>query len=84
MAPCYLTGSDAYYPGWRATVAGQPAPLLRANHAFRAVPVPAGISEVVLRFVPTSLRMGLFLSLLAAACTAGMLAATARQGARRT
>lgn len=42
--------SDAYYPGWSATVNGQAADILRANYAFRAVPVPTGRSDIELRY----------------------------------
>lgn len=41
---------ENYHPGWRAAVDGAPVRLLRANHAFMAVPVPAGRSEVVFDF----------------------------------
>jgi len=55
---------DAWDPGWRATVDGRPAPVLRANVAFRAVPVPAGRHGVELLYRPTELRAGVTLSLL--------------------
>jgi uncharacterized membrane protein YfhO len=50
---------DPWYPGWRAEVDGQRAPLLRADYAFMAVPVPAGRHEVVLRYRPATLVPGL-------------------------
>jgi len=53
---------DAYDPGWRATLDGGAAPLLRANVAFRAVPVPAGRHEVELRYRPRSLILGLLVT----------------------
>ncbi len=58
----YLVLSDAWYPGWRATVDGNPAPVLRANYAFRAVPVPAGEHRVRMEFSPRSWTIGLWLS----------------------
>ncbi|HYN04853.1 MAG TPA: hypothetical protein VE359_20550, partial [Vicinamibacteria bacterium] len=38
----YVVLVDGHDPGWRVRVDGRPAPLLRANVAFRAVAVPAG------------------------------------------
>lgn len=61
-APGYLVLADAYYPGWQATIDGQPAPLLRANYAFRAVPVPAGDHIVQMVFNPPIWWLGLAVS----------------------
>jgi len=44
--PALLVISENYFPAWRATVDGEPAPVLRADYTFRAVPVPAGTHEV--------------------------------------
>ncbi|HXY39304.1 MAG TPA: hypothetical protein VEQ10_06520, partial [Vicinamibacteria bacterium] len=44
----YLVIADSYDQGWKAAVDGVRAPLLRANLAFRAVPVPAGRHQVEL------------------------------------
>ena len=60
-APALLMLSETWYPGWRATVNGEVQPVLRANGAQRAVPVPAGASTVELRFVPQPWRWGLAL-----------------------
>ncbi|HEY2776029.1 MAG TPA: YfhO family protein [Candidatus Binatia bacterium] len=63
----FLFVSDQLYPGWTATVNGAPAPILRANYAFRAVHVPTGASVVVMRYRPWSLIIGAVVSTVAAA-----------------
>jgi uncharacterized membrane protein YfhO len=63
-APALLLLSDTYYPGWEAEVDGAPAPLLRADHTLRAVPVPAGSHAVRFRFRPGSMMIGFLLTLM--------------------
>ncbi len=60
--PGYLVLSDVWYPGWRAEIDGAAAPVLRANYAFRAVPVPAGSHRVRLLFAPSTWKIGLTIS----------------------
>ena len=57
----YLVLSEVWYPGWRATINGAPASVLRANYTLRALPVPAGDIEVRLWYAPESWRRGLAL-----------------------
>jgi O-antigen/teichoic acid export membrane protein len=57
-AATYLFVGDFHFPGWRASVDGVDAPLLVANHAFRAVHVPAGRHRVEMRYRPDSVRLG--------------------------
>lgn len=57
----YLILSDAWYPGWRATVNGDPTPIQRANLVFRALPVPAGDSSVIFSFEPRLWRAALYI-----------------------
>ncbi len=60
--PGYLVLPDAYYPGWQATIDGQPEPIRRANYAFRAVYVPAGQHTVQFVFDPVIWKVGLAIS----------------------
>jgi uncharacterized membrane protein YfhO len=47
--------SEIYYPGWTATVDGQPAELGRVNYILRALKVKPGTHKVVLSFFPKSI-----------------------------
>ena len=57
----WLVLSDTPYPGWEAAVDGEPAPILGANVACRAIRVPAGESRVVMEYRPGSFRLGALL-----------------------
>ena len=48
--------SEIYYPGWTATIDGQPAELGRVNYILRALNVKAGSHKVVLDFHPASVK----------------------------
>ena len=50
--PAFLLLTDAYYPGWTASVNGEPTAVRRADVMFRAVPMPAGESTVVFEYRP--------------------------------
>jgi hypothetical protein len=56
--PGYLVLAYTYYPGWRATVDGQPTEILRANYAFMALPLGPGEHRVTLHYQPVSLMLG--------------------------
>ncbi|KKU92448.1 MAG: hypothetical protein UY21_C0001G0071 [Microgenomates group bacterium GW2011_GWA1_48_10] len=59
--------SDTYFPGWDAFVDGHKAKILRADYAFRAVPVPPGKNEVRFIYQPKSFFLGISMSLLGSA-----------------
>lgn len=63
--------AEAYQPGWRATVDGKPAPVISVNHLIMGVPVPPGTSRIELRYEPSTVRCGLFVSLLTLAALVG-------------
>jgi hypothetical protein len=66
----YLVVRSTFARGWRALVGGLVAPVLPADGKHRAVPVPAGRHEVVMRYEPPGLEAGLggtALAILAAA-----------------
>ncbi|MBN1889751.1 MAG: YfhO family protein [Thermoflexales bacterium] len=65
--PGWLVLTDSYYPGWRASLDGQPVSISRADLLFRAVPVPAGAHRVEFIYDPLSLKLGAAISLLALA-----------------
>lgn len=46
--PTLLVVADNWYPAWKARVNGVSVPVLRAYHTLRAVPLPAGTSQVEL------------------------------------
>ena len=48
----FLVLADTYHPGWMAFIDGVPAPVLRANVAFRGVFVEPGEHEIEFRFAP--------------------------------
>lgn len=49
--------SEIYYPGWTATIDGQPAELGRVDYLLRAIHIDAGEHEVVLEFFPRTVSI---------------------------
>jgi len=54
--------ADTFYPGWEAAVDEQPARILRANIAHRAVMLSPGAHRVTFKFHPRSVTRGLLLT----------------------
>jgi hypothetical protein len=77
----YLVLGESWAPGWRAWLDGRAVPIHRANIIHRAVRLPAGRHRVEFRYLPTSFRLGLFLSLGATAVLLALV--TARWGFQR-
>jgi hypothetical protein len=59
-----LVLTDTHAPGWNALLDGYPTPVYIANHAFRAVVVPAGTHQVEFVYEPLSFQVGAAISLL--------------------
>lgn len=78
----YVVLSDTFDPGWRVTVDERPASLLRGNHAFRAVEVPAGSHRIRMVYRPRPLMWGLATSGLCWAAALGCLAWPRSRAAR--
>lgn len=64
VEPRLLVLSDTYYPGWQATIDGEPAKILKTNVALRGVVVPPGSHTIAMTFRPATFYLGLTLSLL--------------------
>ena len=62
-APGLLVVADTWMPGWSALVDGQPASILRGNHAQRVIPLKQpGRHSVLLRYRPPGLAAGCVIS----------------------
>jgi uncharacterized membrane protein YfhO len=77
-APAYVVLADAFDPGWQGTLDGVPAPILRANLAFRAVRVSAGRHRIEMVYRPRVLLAGLAVSATALVVALGLLTRPSR------
>ncbi len=73
-APSWITVSVPAWRGWRAVSGGRELPLAFANHAYLGIQVPAGDSEIALRYRPRSFEIGLALSAASLATLVALLA----------
>ncbi|HEY0406808.1 MAG TPA: YfhO family protein, partial [Pyrinomonadaceae bacterium] len=62
--PTVLVVSEANYPGWAATVDGQPTPVHTADFLLRGVALTAGAHRVEMRYTAPAARNGAMLSAL--------------------
>ena len=61
----HLVIADTHLTGWRASIDGEPAPLLRCNHCQRLVNLPATACRVTLSYSAPGLSVGVGLALFA-------------------
>lgn len=74
-----LVVADAWHPAWQATIDGTSTPVIRANHAFRAIAIPPGDHVVEMSYRPRSLYAGAIVS---AATALSLIAALVALGRR--
>jgi Bacterial membrane protein YfhO len=72
-APAWLVLTDTWFPGWTARLDGGDVPIARANHAFRAVALPAGHHRVEFTFRPRGLRLGAAITLVSLGAVLALL-----------
>ncbi|GAB4445383.1 MAG: hypothetical protein Kow0031_27920 [Anaerolineae bacterium] len=81
-APGWLVLTDSWYPGWQATINGQPAAIWQANAAFRAVWLAqAGSHRVEFVYRPRAFTAGLWISLVTVLILILLALAAARRAA---
>jgi hypothetical protein len=61
----YVVVSEAWAPGWRATLDGAPVDILPAWEAFMCVPLDPGVHEIELVYSPRRFWIGLWISIVA-------------------
>lgn len=57
-----LVVAESWYPGWRATLDGNPVGVLHTNYLSQGVVVPAGTHTVDLEYSPGAFKYGALLS----------------------
>lgn len=70
--PSMLVISQAYYPGWQATVDGRPVDVLKVDYAFDGVPIGPGVHEIHLVYAGSSIRIGGVISAIMTVIVAGL------------
>ncbi|HUP27328.1 MAG TPA: YfhO family protein, partial [Chloroflexia bacterium] len=68
-APGWVILTDAYHPGWQATVDNNPATIEPAYYAYRAVKVDAGTHTIRMTFNPPTWQTGRIVTLLSLVAT---------------
>jgi hypothetical protein len=82
-ADSFLVLSDAYYPGWRATVDGREARIYQTDYALRGVRVPVGEHAIEFTYKPRSLRVGALVTALSVLAVVLVSLLLARRGRTR-
>ena len=62
--PALLVLADNWFPAWKARVDNDNAPILRANHTLRAIPIPSGQHKVELYYESSQIIQSLRITIL--------------------
>ena len=79
----WLVLADVWFPGWVCRIDGVEVPIRRANHAFRAVELPANGKRIEFAFEPKSYRVGWWVSAISVAVVALLWVAVSLTAGRR-
>jgi hypothetical protein len=79
LGPALLVVQDAFWPGWRASIDGQPTEIFAADYLVRAVAWPKGRHVLEMVYDPPELRLGLAVSTVGALLTLALAAFGARR-----
>jgi hypothetical protein len=80
IRPGIVILGDVDYPGWRLTIDGKPAEILRVNRLMRGAAVEAGVHTLVYTYDPASFRVGGSITLAALPVLIVLAVWAARQG----
>ncbi|HEX3447892.1 MAG TPA: hypothetical protein VHS97_06535, partial [Isosphaeraceae bacterium] len=61
-SPGIVVLADVFYPGWKLTIDGKPAPIYRVNGSMRGAAVPAKSHRLIFTYDPQSFRIGRLVS----------------------
>jgi hypothetical protein len=78
--PALLVVGETFYPGWEATVGGEPAKIFNTDYLLRGVAVPAGRHTVGMRYTAPAARAGACVSLATLLLLAGLAVYSRRGG----
>ena len=75
----FLLLNESYYPGWEATVDGEPSTIYPADGVFRALYLTAGSHHIEFQFRPRHFYWGAAISLITLVCCLGYLGVSVRK-----
>jgi len=79
QTPCVLVVSEQYYPWWRAAVDDTSVRVSRVNYAMIGVPIQPGIHRVRLAIRPTSVWIGVTVSVVSLLVWMGLVVSVWRR-----